>query len=205
MASLELWKKIVAPLSSNGRMWKMACTTVAAPFSSGVESSAPVKVEKESSGPIKPEKQKVEKRKVFQKLKSLTVETIDLIIREEGKKGVFVDQEDLVRWARLLKNRKPENALEIFRWMDKKKMVFSPSQLELYVDLLGKVKGHAAASAYFNKVEPNFDEMDVDAKNRPAYLKVLHRFHVAGQSRTKGLIPYVLKYPKCDDNWNLLE
>lgn len=113
MASLELWKKIVAPLSSNGRMWKMACTTVAAPFSSGVESSAPVKVEKESSGPIKPEKQKVEKRKVFQKLKSLTVETIDLIIREEGKKGVFVDQEDLVRWARLLKNRKPENALEV--------------------------------------------------------------------------------------------
>lgn len=78
-------------------------------------------------------------------------------------------------------------------------MVFSPSQLEIYVDLLGKVKGDAAASAYFNKVEPNFDEMDVDAKNRPAYLKVLHWFHVADQSRTKGPRPYVLKLPKLDD------
>ena len=89
MASLQLWKKIAAPLSSNGRMWKMACTT---PFSSGAE----------SSGSIKPEKVKVEKMKVFQKLKSLRVETIDLIIREEEKKGVFVDQEDLFRWAKLL-------------------------------------------------------------------------------------------------------
>lgn len=113
MASLQLWKKIAAPLTSNGRKWKMACTTVAAPFSSGAESSGPIKVEKESSGPKKPEKVKVEKRKVFQKLKSLRVETIDLIIREEENKGVFVDQEDLFRWAKLLKNHKPENSLEV--------------------------------------------------------------------------------------------
>ncbi|KAG2300873.1 hypothetical protein Bca52824_037345 [Brassica carinata] len=76
--------------------------------------------------------------KVFQKLKSLTVETIDLILREEEKKGLYVTQADLVRWAKRLdqKNDRPENSLEIFRWM-----VFSPSQLELFVDLLGKVKG----------------------------------------------------------------
>ncbi|KAL0654298.1 hypothetical protein Bca4012_096989 [Brassica carinata] len=174
MASLQLWKKIAAPLSSNGRMWKMACTT---PFSSGAE----------SSGPIKPEKVKVEKRKVFQKLKSLRVETIDLIIREEEKKGVFVDQEDL------------------FRWMDKKKMVFSPSQLELFVDLLGELKGAEAALAYFDKVEPNFDEMDAEAKNRPAYLKLLYWFRVKEESQTSGARTHVLKFPKCDDNWNVLK
>ncbi|CAN6902487.1 unnamed protein product [Brassica oleracea] len=205
MASLQLWKKIAAPLTSNGRKWKMACTTVAAPFSSGAESSGPIKVEKESSGPKKPEKVKVEKRKVFQKLKSLRVETIDLIIREEEKKGVFVDQEDLFRWAKLLKNHKPENSLEIFRWMDKKKMVFSPSQLELFVDLLGELKGAEAALAYFDKVEPNFDEMDAEAKNRPAYLKLLYWFRVKEESQTSGARTHVLKFPKCDDNWNVLK
>ncbi|CAH8383993.1 unnamed protein product [Eruca vesicaria subsp. sativa] len=168
------------PLSSS---WKMACTT--APFSSAVENSA---------GQIK-----AGKRKVFQKLKSLTVETIDLILREEEKKGVFVDQEDLVRWAKRIdkRNKKPDHSLEIFRWMDKKKMVFSPSQLELYVDLLGKVKGSAAASAYFNKVEPNFDEMDVDAKNWPAYVKVLDWLRF--RKPTSGARPHVLKFPKLDD------
>ncbi|KAF3569867.1 hypothetical protein F2Q69_00063606 [Brassica cretica] len=75
MASLRLWKKVATPLPSG---WKMACTTVAAPFSSTVENSDPIKAEK------------------------------------VGK-------------------------MKIFRWMDKKKMMFSPSELELYVDLLGKV------------------------------------------------------------------
>lgn len=47
----------------------MACTTVTAPFLSGVESFTG-------------------KMKVFQKLKSLMIETIELILREEEKKGV---------------------------------------------------------------------------------------------------------------------
>lgn len=102
MASLRLWKMAAAPLSSG---WKMACTTVAAPFSSGVEISP---------DPIKAEK--VGKRKVFQKLKSLTVETIDLILKEEEKKGVYVTQTDLVRWAKRLdkKNDRPENSLQVY-------------------------------------------------------------------------------------------
>ncbi|KAF2589937.1 hypothetical protein F2Q70_00041909 [Brassica cretica] len=126
MASLRLWKKVATPLPSG---WKMGCTTVAAPFSSSVENSDPIKAEK------------VGKMKVFQKLKSLTVETIDLILKEEEKKGAYVTQTDLVRWAKRIdkRNNRPENSLEIFRWMDKKKMMFSPSELELYVDLLGKV------------------------------------------------------------------
>ncbi|WZZ19261.1 hypothetical protein YC2023_112350 [Brassica napus] len=163
MASLRLWKKVATPLPSG---WKMACTT----FSSSVENSDPIKAEK------------VGKMKVFQKLKSLTVETIDLILKEEEKKGVYVTQTDL-----------------IFRWMDKKKMVFSPSQLELFVDLLGELKGAEAALAYFDKVEPNFDEMDAEAKNRPAYLKLLYWFRVKEESQTSGARTHVLKFPKVDD------
>lgn len=98
MASLHFWRKAAVPLSSG---WKMACTTVAAPFSSGVESSGHIKAGK---------------MKVFQKLKSLTVETIDLILREEEKKGVYVTQTDLVRWAKRLdkRNNTPENSLEVY-------------------------------------------------------------------------------------------
>ncbi|CAF2051504.1 unnamed protein product [Brassica rapa] len=182
MASLRLWKKVATPLPSG---WKMACTT----FSSSVENSDPIKAEK------------VGKMKVFQKLKSLTVETIDLILKEEEKKGVYVTQTDLVRWAKRIdkRNNRPENSLEIFRWMDKKKMVFSPSQLELFVDLLGELKGAEAALAYFDKVEPNFDEMDAEAKNRPAYLKLLYWFRVKEESQTSGARTHVLKFPKVDD------
>lgn len=101
MASLGLWKKVATPLPSG---WKMACTTVAAPFSSTVENSDPIKAEK------------VGKMKVFQKLKSLTVETIDLILKEEEKKGVYVTQTDLVRWAKRIdkRNNRPENSLEVY-------------------------------------------------------------------------------------------
>ncbi|RID48738.1 hypothetical protein BRARA_I05227 [Brassica rapa] len=170
MASLRLWKKVATPLPSG---WKMACTT----FSSSVENSDPIKAEK------------VGKMKVFQKLKSLTVETIDLILKEEEKKGVYVTQTDLVRWAKRIdkRNNRPENSLEIFRWMDKKKMVFSPSQLELFVDLLGELKGAEAALAYFDKVEPNFDEMDAEAKNRPAYLKLL-----STRLRSGNTFPFII-------------
>lgn len=78
-------------------------------------------------------------------------------------------------------------------------MVFSPSQLELFVDLLGELKGAEAALAYFDKVEPNFDEMDAEAKNRPAYLKLLYWFRVKEESQTSGARTHVLKFPKVDD------
>ncbi|KAL0654295.1 hypothetical protein Bca4012_096986 [Brassica carinata] len=168
MASLRLWKKVATPLPSG---WKMACTTVAAPFSSTVENSDPIKAEK------------VGKMKVFQKLKSLTVETIDLILKEEEKKGVYVTQTDLVRWAK--------------RGWIKRRWCFLPPNLSL--DLLGELKGAEAASAYFDKVEPKFDEMDAYAENSPAYLKVLHWFRVKEQNQTSGAKPHVLKFPKVDD------
>ncbi|WZZ83706.1 hypothetical protein YC2023_104278 [Brassica napus] len=131
MASLGLWKKVATPLPSG---WKMACTTVAAPFSSTVENSDPIKAEK------------VGKMKVFQKLKSL---------------GGWIKR----RWC------------------------FLPPNLSL--DLLGELKGAEAASAYFDKVEPKFDEMDADAENRPAYLKVLHWFRVKEQNQTSGAKPHM--------------
>lgn len=194
MASLNLWRRVAAPMASNGRMWKMDCRT----FSSGVDRSAPIKVEKESSAPSKAEKGKVEKRKVFQKLKSLTVETIDLILREEEKKGVYVTQTDLVSWAkRLAKNKnKSENALEIFRWMDKKKMEFSPSELAVYVDLIAEVKGYPAAHAYFRKVDPTFKEWEPNPKNWPAHMKLVERLiDIEDKSSLKNL---VFIYPSLD-------
>ena len=67
------------------------------------------------------------------------------------------------------------------------------------LDLLGELKGAEAASAYFDKVEPKFDEMDAYAENSPAYLKVLHWFRVKEQNQTSGAKPHVLKFPKVDD------
>ncbi|CAF2116007.1 unnamed protein product [Brassica napus] len=71
MASLGLWKKVATPLPSG---WKMACTTVAAPFSSTVENSDPIKAEK------------VGKMKVFQKLKSCIGSELKNRIRLRGAK-----------------------------------------------------------------------------------------------------------------------
>lgn len=51
-------------------------------------------------------------------------------------------------------------------------MVFSPTELALYVDLIAKVKGFEAAEKFFNKVDPNFDIKNKKAKNWPAYLKL---------------------------------
>ncbi|KFK43327.1 hypothetical protein AALP_AA1G110300 [Arabis alpina] len=153
----------------------MACTTVATPFSVDVETSKADEV----SASAKTEKGKMqrEKRKIYQKLRCLTVETVDLIIRDEEKNnGVSFTQADVVNWAkRLNKECKFRSALVIFEWMDKKKMIISPSELAIYVHLIFMIKGATTAQEYFEKVEPNFDNMDRKSKNWPAY-KILMEF-----------------------------
>ncbi|KFK43459.1 hypothetical protein AALP_AA1G128000 [Arabis alpina] len=112
----------------------------------------------EGEGRIRAEREEED----FEKFRSLIVETVDLILREEEKKGISVTQADLLKWAKRLekKEARHENALAIFRWMDSKKMTFSPSDLELYLRVILKVEGLDAAQDCFDKVDPNFDNMD---------------------------------------------
>ncbi|KAJ4917983.1 hypothetical protein Rs2_03533 [Raphanus sativus] len=115
-----------------------------------------------------------EKSCIFGKLQPFVGETLDFITREEEKKGVSVTKEDLVKWAKQLKkDGKFEHAYEIFEWMDKKKMEFSPSELAFFVDLIAKTKSLAAAKEYFNQVEPDFDRTNTRAKNWPAFASIM--------------------------------
>ncbi|KAF3515816.1 hypothetical protein DY000_02059675 [Brassica cretica] len=106
---------------------------VVAPFSSSAESQ----ITTSSSSSCSAENAK---SCIFGKLQFLITETLDFITREEEKKGVSVPtKEDLVFWAKQLdKDGKNHYALEIFEWMDKKKMEFSPSELAFFVDLIAK-------------------------------------------------------------------
>lgn len=59
--------------------------------------------------------------------------------------------------------------------MDRKKMTFSPSELALFVDLIGKSKGARASLDYLEKVDPGLDKCDIHAKNWPAYAIIMQR------------------------------
>ncbi|XP_010453703.1 PREDICTED: pentatricopeptide repeat-containing protein At1g02370, mitochondrial-like [Camelina sativa] len=85
-------------------------------------------------------------------------ETVDFIMREEEKKGaVSFTHADLITTAEQLdKEGKHDYAFEILEWMDRKKMSFSPKELQLFVGIIAKTKGLDAAEAYFKKVDPNF-------------------------------------------------
>ncbi|XP_010491973.1 PREDICTED: uncharacterized protein LOC104769450 [Camelina sativa] len=103
----HLKKVVTAPPPWTGiqnyRIWKVACSSpAAAPFSAGVETSEVSSSEDDLGDDLcedassSAERAKVLNRETFHKLRRLTVETIDLIIREEEKKGVYVTQEDLL-------------------------------------------------------------------------------------------------------------
>lgn len=59
-------------------------------------------------------------------------------------------------------------------------MSFTPQQLAVYVGLIAKTKDVYKAFDYFYNVDPNFNEMDSNAKNWPAYRKLrrLHEEHL---------------------------
>ncbi|XP_022559696.1 pentatricopeptide repeat-containing protein At1g02370, mitochondrial [Brassica napus] len=111
----------IASSGSLHHLWKREMRIVVAPFSSSAESQ----ITSSSSSSCSAENAK---SCIFGKLQFLITETLDFITREEEKKGVSVPtKEDLVFWAKQLdKDGKNHYALEIFEWMDKKKMEFSP-------------------------------------------------------------------------------
>ncbi|KAJ0236954.1 hypothetical protein HA466_0252380 [Hirschfeldia incana] len=97
-------------------------------------------------------------------------ETLNEFTRKEEEYGVSITKEDIVHWSILIdRYGRPEISVQIFEWMDKKKMKFSPSQLAHYVDYIDRVHGIRAALDYFESVDPDFDNMDYKAKNWPAY------------------------------------
>ncbi|CAH8251942.1 unnamed protein product [Arabidopsis lyrata] len=134
------------------------------------------------------------KSSIFEKLRSLTRETLDFIIREEEKKGVSVTQADLVSSAKqLLMEGKRLDALQIFMWIYRKKMSFSTSELALFVDNIARTIGLPTAHAYLKKVDPDCDRMHNPTENWPAYVDLLLLDTELLEKR--GIVPAVRNTP----------
>ncbi|CAE5957294.1 unnamed protein product [Arabidopsis arenosa] len=83
---------------------------------------------------------------------------------------VFFSKDNLMsRVNSLHKEGKHELALHLFDSMDAQKVEFTPSEFAFHIEILAKVKGLAAAKAYFKKADPDFNNRDHHAKNWPAY------------------------------------
>ncbi|CAH8252078.1 unnamed protein product [Arabidopsis lyrata] len=88
--------------------------------------------------------------------------------------SVFSSKDNLMsRVNRLHKEGKDELALHLFDSMDANKVEFTPSEFAFHIEILAKVKGLAAAKAYFKKADPDFNDGDIHAKNWPAYATLL--------------------------------
>ncbi|KAG7598626.1 hypothetical protein ISN44_As06g028560, partial [Arabidopsis suecica] len=183
-------------MASGVHLWKRACTTAAAQPPAGIETSitaptaaAGVKVD-DALEMAKVAYAKHQKRMMFEELlnmdKSGVKETIDQYKSEEHR-YVSITKSDLHQWAkRLDKQGKYEHALAIFEWMDGKKMSFTSNHFADYMALIAETKGMAAAQRYFKKVDPNFNRMDSNCKNWPAFQKLLRFQHESLEK--KGLM-----------------
>ncbi|CAE5958795.1 unnamed protein product [Arabidopsis arenosa] len=178
-------------------------STAAAQPSAGIETSitaptaaAGVKVD-DALERAKVAYAKHQKRMMFEELlnmdKSGVKETIDQYKSVELS-YVSVTKSDLHQWAkRLDKQGKYEHALAIFEWMDGKKMSFTSNQFAEYVALIAETKGMAAARRYFKKVDPNFNRMDSNCKNWPAFQKLLRFRHESLEKKDVMFLNYVGK------------
>ncbi|CAL9216652.1 unnamed protein product [Arabidopsis halleri] len=196
-------------MASGVHLWKRACTTAAALPSAGIKTSntaptaaAGVKVD-DALKRAKVAYAKNQKRMMFEELlnmdKSRVKETIDQYKSVELT-YVSVTKSDLHQWAkRLDKQGKYEHALAIFEWMDGKKMSFTGNQFADYVALIAETKGMAAARCYFKKVDPNFNRMDCNCKNWPAFQKLLRFQHESLGKKGLMYLNYVGKVRPISD------
>uniref|UniRef100_A0A0D3D5Z3 Uncharacterized protein n=1 Tax=Brassica oleracea var. oleracea TaxID=109376 RepID=A0A0D3D5Z3_BRAOL len=92
-------------------------------------------------------------------------------IPRRKKKMMFEELKDVSETGGTVEETygRPEISVQIFEWMEKKKMKFTPSQLATFVDFIDRVHSIRAALNYFESVDPDFDNMDYKAKNWPAY------------------------------------
>ncbi|EOA40137.1 hypothetical protein CARUB_v10008848mg [Capsella rubella] len=147
-------------VASGSRLGKRFCATAVSPAATnGVEASvfAPAAangVQGSVSAPTAASRQ----RELYKKLSKLNVtggtvaETLNQFIME----GVTVRKDDLFRCAKdLRKFRRHQHALEIFDWMEKRKMTLSVSDHAIRLDLIGKTKGLEEAENYFNNLDPS--------------------------------------------------
>ncbi|CAA0191379.1 unnamed protein product [Arabidopsis thaliana] len=148
----------MAPFSSSSAEIKIART---APFSSSAENKGNRQINGASSSASSCDAENA-KSGIFEKLRSLTRETLEFIIAEEEKKGVPVTQADLVSSAKQL------------TWKANiKEMSFSTSEVALFVDIIGNTIGIAAAHSYLKKVDPNCDQMHNRTENWPAFVSLV--------------------------------
>ncbi|CAH2047206.1 unnamed protein product [Thlaspi arvense] len=132
-------------IASGSRLGKRFCTTVFAPAADGVEASV--------SAPTAASR----KRMIYQKLSKLPVTggTVAQTLNQFVMEGITVRKEELFRCAKdLRKFRRHQHSLEIFEWMEMRKMTLSVSDHAIRLDLIAKTKGLEAAENYFNNLDP---------------------------------------------------
>ncbi|VVA92110.1 unnamed protein product [Arabis nemorensis] len=152
-------------LSSFSQLWRRNLYTTL--------SSAPaIRVEKVFDDVLveKPMEKSVMAKKILEDIPSLTASNLDRVLRETNGS---LTEADLAGCAFFLSNNgKEERTLEIYLWMEKRMMAFSPVQLAHFVELFAKIKGHVAATDLFKTLDPEFDETNPLSDNWPAFLKL---------------------------------
>ncbi|KFK43328.1 hypothetical protein AALP_AA1G110500 [Arabis alpina] len=136
--------------SGSHHLWKRAYTTVPSP--------APMAA-----------------NKMFDELQNLTGFYLDHITSEQEKNGTSLSEAVIAGWAnRLSSDGKHGQALEIYEWMEKRKMKFSPSQFAHFAEVMGKLKGDVAVNDLFKNLDPHFHKMDSsELKNWLPYKNLL--------------------------------
>ncbi|KAF8112947.1 hypothetical protein N665_0058s0046 [Sinapis alba] len=136
-------------IASGSRLGKRFCATVFSPASSaGVDASV------SSAAPTAASRQ----REMYKKLSKLSVTggTVTQTLNQFIMEGTPIRKDDLFRCAKdLRKFRRHQHALEIFEWMEMRKMTLSVADHAIRLDLIAKTKGLEAAESYFNSLDPS--------------------------------------------------
>ncbi|VVA89717.1 unnamed protein product [Arabis nemorensis] len=150
-------------IASGSRLGKRFCATVfsrATP--SGVEASVSIPATTAATdgvgSSVSPPTAASRQREMFKKLSTLSVtgETVAQTLNQFIMEGIPVRKFDLFRCAKdLRKFRRHQHALEIFDWIEMRKMGFSVSDHAIRLDLIAKTKGLEAAERYFHSLDPS--------------------------------------------------
>ncbi|KAL1339470.1 hypothetical protein AAHE18_U039600 [Arachis hypogaea] len=110
------------------------------------------------------------KESLYRKISSLNMTggSVSQILNQYVMEGNVISKRELERYVvELRKYRKFQHALEIMEWLERRKINFALNDYAVYLDLVSKTKGVAAAENYFSGLPPR-------AKNKFTYGALLN-------------------------------
>ncbi|KFK42596.1 hypothetical protein AALP_AA1G016200 [Arabis alpina] len=169
-------------IASGSRLGKRFCATVFSPSSSSSTIEPSVSIPVSSSASVSPLTATSRQREMYKRLSKLNVTggTVAQALNQFIMEGIPVRKDDLFRCAKdLRKFRRHQHALEIFDWIEMRKMNFSVSDHAIRLDLIAKTKGLEAAESYFNG-------LDLSTKNHQSTYGSLMNCYCVGLNEEKA-------------------